>query len=61
VNLVVWRPVFERFSVIARTAVLLGATGRIQEEQGVVHLVVDELWEPPLDVRPEGVTSRDFC
>jgi error-prone DNA polymerase len=61
VNLVVWRPVFERFSVIARTAVFLGATGRLQREREVVHLVVDELWEPALDVRPEGVTSRDFC
>ncbi len=60
VNLVVWRPVFERFSVIARTAVLLGASGRIQSEQGVVHLVADALWVPDLALAPEGVESRDF-
>ena len=61
VNLVVWRPTFERYSVLARTAVFLGVTGKIQRESGVVHLIADQLFEPKLDVRAEGVTSRDFC
>ncbi|MFN8179185.1 MAG: error-prone DNA polymerase [bacterium] len=61
VNVVVWRPIFERHSVIARTAVFLGVTGKVQKESGVVHLVADILFEPKLNVRPDGVTSRDFC
>ena len=60
VNLVVWRPVFERHSVAARTALLLGVSGRVQSESGVVHLIADRLWEPRLEFRPEGATTRSF-
>jgi error-prone DNA polymerase len=60
VNLVVWRQVFERFAVLARTAVLLGVDGKIQSESGVVHLVADELWAPDLAFTAEGTRSRDF-
>jgi error-prone DNA polymerase len=70
VNLVVWRDVFERFHVLAKTAGLLGVTGRIQATAvaaehatatQVVHVVVEQMW------LPEGLTqpgpearSRDF-
>jgi error-prone DNA polymerase len=60
VNLVVWRPVFEKYSVLARSAVLLGVTGRVQSENGVVHLIADALWDPRLPVRPEGASTRSF-
>ena len=60
VNLVVWRDVFERHTVVARTALLLGVEGRIQSEQGVVHLVAERLYEPDLELAPEGVTTRSF-
>ncbi len=60
VNLVVWRQVFDRFSVVARTATLLGVDGRIQSESGVVHLVADKLWVPELAFAADGTTSRDF-
>lgn len=60
VNLVVWRQVFERFSVIARTALLLGVTGHVQSENGVVHLIADELWEPDLHLHADGTTTRSF-
>jgi error-prone DNA polymerase len=60
VNLVVWRPVFERHSVAARTALLLGVSGRVQSESGVVHLVADRLWEPRLEFRPDGASTRSF-
>ncbi len=58
VNLVVWQAVFDRYPVLARTASLLGVTGKIQSQQGVVHLIADELWEPLLPSAPR--TSRDF-
>ncbi len=34
VNVVLWTKVFEAFPVIAKTAILLGVTGRIQTEGG---------------------------
>ncbi len=59
VNLVVWPQVFEKFSVISRTTSFLGATGKIQSHNSVVHLVVDRLWHP--DIKLETTrTSRDF-
>ncbi len=60
VNLVIWAQVFERFSLLARTAMLLGVTGRVQIAEGVVHLIADELWEPDLALDTEGTRSRDF-
>jgi len=60
VNVVVWRQVFERHTVLARTAVLLGVDGRIQAENGVVHLVADRLWEPSLAFTAEGAVTRSF-
>ena len=60
VNFVVWRPTFEKYSILARSAVLLGVTGKVQSENGVVHLIADELWDPRLSLRPEGTTARSF-
>ncbi|MFW5920860.1 MAG: OB-fold nucleic acid binding domain-containing protein, partial [Polyangiales bacterium] len=61
-NLVVWRPVFERHAPLAKSARLLGISGRVQSADGVVHLVAERLWEPQL---PDGDAtaaprSRDF-
>lgn len=53
VNVVVWKPVFEKFSVIARTSTLLGVTGKMQVESGVTHLIADQLWDPQLGLRAE--------
>lgn len=60
VNLVVWLQVFERHSILAKTASLLGVTGKLQSEDGVVHLVVESMWEPRLSLRPSRRGSRDF-
>ena len=60
VNLVVWRDVFDRHEVLARTAMLIGVTGRVEKNEGVVHFIASELWEPSLSLRSEGVKSRDF-
>jgi error-prone DNA polymerase len=60
VNLVVWRDVFERHAIVARTALLLGVRGKMQSEHGVVHLVADELWEPQIAFAAQGTTARNF-
>jgi error-prone DNA polymerase len=64
VNVVLWPRVFEAYSVVARTAGLLGVGGRVQAQDDVVHLVADELWEPQLDLPGRAalpdLPSRDF-
>jgi error-prone DNA polymerase len=60
VNVVVWPRVFEQHATLARTAGFLGVTGRVQAQDGVVHLLADTLWQPRLDARPAQTRSRDF-
>ncbi|MYH23092.1 MAG: DNA polymerase III subunit alpha [Acidobacteria bacterium] len=62
VNLVLWPDVFEAHRQLAQTLSFLGAAGRIQAEQGTVHLVVDGLFRPEIaeTVAPPEVPSRDF-
>jgi error-prone DNA polymerase len=60
VNLVVWERVFTDHSVIAQTASFMGVTGKLQKQDGVVHVVAEKLWIPRLSQRPERARSRDF-
>ena len=62
VNLVVWSQVFERYARLIKTAGFLGVTGRIQNQEGVVHLIAESFWDPQrlLEVRLEPTRSRDF-
>ncbi len=48
VNMVCWKDVFARHEVLARTALFLGVSGKIQAQDGVVHVIAEELW--PLDL-----------
>ena len=60
VNLVIWPKKFEEYATLVKTTTFLGATGKIQAESGVVHLVVDQLWKPELSLEPTRVKIRDF-
>jgi len=60
VNIVLWQRVFERYSLLAKTAIFLGVTGKLQIEQGVVHLVAEKLWTPRVRLAPTTIPSRDF-
>ena len=60
VNVVVWAQVFEQYAVIVKSATLLGITGRLQVQEGVVHLVAESLWIPELPRPIETPPSRDF-
>ncbi len=60
VNLVIWSQTFERFAHVGRTASLLGVTGKLQVQEGIVHLIADELWVPELTRPIADVDSRDF-
>jgi error-prone DNA polymerase len=58
-NIVFWQQVFESFAVLARTASFLGVSGRLQKQDGVVHIIAEEAWLPQL-ATPTQVSSRDF-
>lgn len=60
VNLVVWQRIFAEHQILAKTALVLGVTGKIQRTDGVVHLIADRLWDPQVRLTPEGTRSRDF-
>lgn len=60
VNVVVWKPVFDRHAALAKTAALLGVTGEIQKADGVIHLIAKSLWGPDLALTEQTVRSRDF-
>ena len=60
VNTILWPSVYEQFSIQARTLSFLGVSGKIQAAYGVVHVVVDKLWDPREYARPTAVRSRDF-
>jgi error-prone DNA polymerase len=60
VNVVLWESVFNRYALLAKTVSFLGVTGRLQVEDGVVHLVAEQLWEPALQFKPTSAPSRDF-
>jgi error-prone DNA polymerase len=59
VNAVLWQQVFARHAPLARSAAFLGISGRLQVQQGIVHLVAETLWKPPLPTPASG-PSRDF-
>ena len=60
VNVVIWAQVFEAHDVIVKSAVVLGVSGRLQVQEGVVHLVAEELFLPDLPRPIEAPPSRDF-
>jgi len=62
VNLVLWPKKFQEYALLAKTTPFLGATGKVQSEESVVHIVVDALWEPQLShaLEPKRVRSRNF-
>jgi error-prone DNA polymerase len=60
VNLVIWKDIYERYRTRILTTAVLGVTGKLQSRDGLVHLVVKEIWRPTLTRRPTEVQSRDF-
>jgi error-prone DNA polymerase len=60
VNTILWPSVYEQFTVQARTFSFLGVSGKVQAAEGVVHIVVDKLWDPREYARPASTQSRDF-
>jgi error-prone DNA polymerase len=60
VNVVLWPSVFRRYAVLAKTARVLGVTGTLQIQAGVVHVMARQLWCPQLPRTLPTSTSRNF-
>ncbi|MGE3543176.1 MAG: OB-fold nucleic acid binding domain-containing protein, partial [Kofleriaceae bacterium] len=60
VNLVVWQQVFAQYAHVIKTTSLLGVTGRLQVQEGIVHLIAERVWTPDLSRTVVEVESRDF-
>jgi error-prone DNA polymerase len=60
VNVVVWSQVFEDNAILVRTAALLGVSGRLQIQEGIVHLIADGFFVPELPRAIATPDSRDF-
>jgi error-prone DNA polymerase len=60
VNVVVFSRVYEKNAIFIKTTGFLGVTGRIQSEEGVVHIIAREFWAPGSVTTPEAVKSHDF-
>jgi error-prone DNA polymerase len=61
VNVVVWSPVYERFKILVKTTSFLGVSGKLQVQDGVVHLIAESVWAPRLGTGLQSVGSRDWC
>jgi error-prone DNA polymerase len=59
-NLIVWPHVWERYRRVGRMARALIATGLLQRQDGVTHLIVDRLQDLTTQIPTLGHLSRDF-
>jgi error-prone DNA polymerase len=60
VNLVCWQQVFQQYAHVIKTTSLLGVTGTLQVQEGIVHLIAERVWVPQLSRPVAEVESRDF-
>jgi error-prone DNA polymerase len=60
VNLIVWPQVWQRYRRVARQARALIATGLLQRQEGVIHVIVDRLEDLTMRLPDLGHVSRDF-
>lgn len=60
VNLVIWRDRFEELRSVVLTGSFLGIRGRVQNAEGVVHVVVTDAWHAELPHHAVATGSRDF-
>ena len=59
-NLIVWLSVWEQYRRVGRQALAVIASGLLQKQDGVTHLVVDRLQDLTAQLPRLGPMSRDF-
>ena len=58
-NVIVWPKAFERLRAIVLGARFVAVTGKLQNEQGVIHVVADRMERPDADARAPVGKGRD--
>ncbi len=61
VNVILWPKVYADYATLVKTSPLLGITGKVETQQGVTHLIADEVFVPTLRRDVPDAPSRDFC
>ncbi len=59
-NIVVWPALGERLRPVVRQAMLMGVVGKVQESDGVVHLIAENLVDLSDWLSEYALSSRDF-
>lgn len=59
-NVVVWPALGERLRPVLRQAMLIGVVGRVQESDGVIHVIADNLVDLTSWLGELSLSSRDF-
>ena len=59
-NIVVWPALGERLRPVVRQAMLMGVVGKVQESDGVVHLIAEHLVDLSDWLSEYSLSSRDF-
>jgi error-prone DNA polymerase len=60
VNVVLWRDVYLAHRLTIKTTWLLAVSGRLEAQDGVVHLIADKVWAPRVRTGAPELASRDF-
>ncbi|MFO1054507.1 MAG: error-prone DNA polymerase [Planctomycetota bacterium] len=59
-NVVIWPDVYEEFHALVKVEPFLAVEGKVQRQDGVVHLVAKRIWVPKVSAAPVTAGSRDF-
>ena len=60
INLVIWKDTADRFQSVLKGSSVLAASGRVQREEEIIHLIVHRLWLPEWQNSVEPVPSHDY-
>jgi len=60
INLVVWPQTYERERELVNATNFLAVVGRLQSQEGVLHVIAQHFWQPALLEQPTSTGSRDF-
>jgi error-prone DNA polymerase len=60
VNVILWPKVYAKSALVVKTSPLLGVTGKLESQQGVIHLIADRVWVPQVGRPAPDKEVRDF-
>jgi error-prone DNA polymerase len=61
INTVIWPSLIERYRHFIISVKLLEVSGEIQQQDGVLHLIAEQLVDRSIWLRDMKLRSRDFC